>query len=81
MALLGYTVWGLRDRPAVQAVQAFADPEFAGSLMPRLRDSAGRLPRYYQVLLRARLKGGVATEISYLLHRELRVADGPAPQP
>jgi hypothetical protein len=36
----------------------------------------GRIPQYFQVLLRVKYKGGVPTETSYLLHRELKEAVG-----
>jgi len=53
------------------AVQAFTDPEAAGPLIAGLRDAAGRLPSFYQVMLQAKLKSGVTTEIKAVLHRPL----------
>ena len=56
----------------VGAIDAFTDPAFARTLVARMRGSAGRIPRYFQVLLRVKYKGGVPTETSYLLHREIK---------
>jgi hypothetical protein len=52
----------------VGAIDAFTDREFARTLVAKM----GRIPRYYQVLLKVKYKGGVPTQTSYLLHRELR---------
>ncbi len=54
------------------AVDAFTDPVFGKTLTAKLRDGSGKLPRYFQVLLMVSYKGGVPTETSYVLHRELR---------
>ena len=50
------------------AVEAFTDAAFARMLTGHMRP----IPRYFQVLLRVKYKGGVPTETSYLLHREIR---------
>src|SRR5262249_52960612 len=52
----------------VGAIDAFTDREFARTLVAKM----GHIPRYYQVLLKVKYKGGVPTQTSYLLHRELR---------
>jgi len=44
------------------------DAAFAKALVAHMRP----MPRYFQVLLRVKYKGGVPTETSYLLHREIR---------
>jgi hypothetical protein len=54
------------------AVKAFTDRAFVQTLVARMRGVSGRIPRYFQVLLRVKYKGGVPTETFYLLHRELR---------
>jgi hypothetical protein len=54
------------------AVAALTEPGFAKMMVGKMRDSRGRLPAYFQVLLRVRYKGGVPTETTYLLHREIR---------
>jgi hypothetical protein len=54
------------------AVEWFTDPTFARTLVQKLRKPSGELPRYYQIALKVRFKGGVPTETSYVLHRELQ---------
>jgi hypothetical protein len=54
----------------VGAVNAFTDTIFARTLVARMR-VAGHIPRYFQVLLKVKYKGGVPTDTSYLLHREI----------
>lgn len=57
----------------VAAVQWFTDPHLAVILKARLRAaSAGKLPRYYQVLLRVKFKDEVPLETTYITSRELR---------
>jgi hypothetical protein len=53
------------------AVGALTDAGFARMLVGRMRGNSGHLPRYFQVLLRVKYKGGVPTETQYLLHREI----------
>lgn len=54
------------------ALHAFTDAGFAHTLVAQMRDASGHIPRYFQVLLNVKFKGGVPTETSYLLYRELR---------
>jgi hypothetical protein len=56
----------------VGAIDAFTDVGFAKTLVSKMRDASARVPQYFQVLLKVKYKGGVPTETSYLLHRELR---------
>ena len=56
----------------VGAIDAFTDTAFAKMLVGRMRGPSGHIPQYFQVLLKVKYKGGVPTETSYLLHRELR---------
>ena len=56
------------------AIQHFTEPRLAVSLINRLRDSSGGIPRYFQVALRVRFKGGVPTETSFVLHRVLHAS-------
>ena len=37
-----------------------------------MRNSSGNIARYFQVLLEVKYKGGVPTETTFLLFRELR---------
>jgi hypothetical protein len=56
------------------AIQHFTEPRLAASLINRLRDTSGAFPRYFQVALRVRFKGGVPTETNYVLHRVLQAS-------
>jgi len=61
-----------RSAGYVGAVQWFTDPKFAKVLEDKLKVAAnGRMPRYYQVVLRVRFKDDVPTETTYVLSREL----------
>jgi hypothetical protein len=56
----------------VAAVRAFTDPEVVRSIVDHLKQSCGgRMPAYYQVLLRVKFKEEVPTEITYVLGKEL----------
>jgi hypothetical protein len=59
----------------VGAIDAFTDTGFTKTLVARMRDASGHIPQYFQVLLKVKYKGGVPTETSYLLHRELHRRD------
>jgi len=59
----------------VGAIDAFTDPGFTKTLVARMRGASGHIPQYFQVLLKVKYKGGVPTETTYLLHRELRRRD------
>lgn len=57
----------------VAAVKAFTDPIFVHTLVAKLKQtSGGRMPRYYQVLLKVKFTAEEPTEITYVLARELR---------
>jgi hypothetical protein len=63
------------------AVQCFTEPKLASPLIDRLRDRSGAIPRYFQLALQVRFKGGVPTETSYVLHRVLHTnAAGTGPR-
>jgi hypothetical protein len=58
--------------PAVMgAVQAFTDPASARNLVSKLDVPGGRLPRYYQVVLKVTSMDEMPLEVSYVFHREL----------
>jgi hypothetical protein len=63
------------------AVQALTDPDLARQLVARLKasngPSAGKLPRYYQVVLRVRAMDETPVDISYVSHRELTISKRP----
>jgi hypothetical protein len=55
------------------AVKAFTDPGFAEGMVEKLRQAArGKMPRYYQVLLKIQLRDEVPTQTTCVLARELR---------
>jgi hypothetical protein len=56
------------------AVQWFTTASSARDLLSRLKESNGRFPTHYQVILKVKFKAGVPTETSYIRHRELRPA-------
>jgi hypothetical protein len=54
------------------AVQFLTDPSFARVAFEKLRSgSDGKIPRYFQILVRVKFRDGVATDVSYVLHRVL----------
>jgi len=57
------------------AVEWFTNPSYARTLIDKLRKPSGEMPRYYQVVLKVKFKGGVPTETSYVLHHEVRVTE------
>jgi len=59
----------------VGAVQAFTDPNFARTLVAKLKMPNGQLPRYYQVVLKVRSMDDMPIDWSYVLHREISVAN------
>ncbi|MEI9979019.1 MAG: hypothetical protein WDN23_08445 [Edaphobacter sp.] len=61
-----------RSAGYVGAVQCFTSPESAKVIVQKLTaQTGGRMPRYYQVLLKVRFKDDVPTETTYVLSREL----------
>lgn len=56
----------------VAAVKAFTDPASVRTVVNELkRSSGGKVPRYYQVLLKVKFTDEVPTEITYVLARQL----------
>jgi hypothetical protein len=43
-------------------------------LVSKLRDPSGKMPRYYQVVLKVTYRAGVPTQTSYVFHHEIRTA-------
>jgi hypothetical protein len=58
----------------IAAVQLATSPEGARDMLERLKTPSGQLPRYYQIVLKVKFKGGVPTETSYVAQRQLRSA-------
>lgn len=62
----------VRSAGYVAAVQWFTDPGFARVLVSKLKAAnGGKMPRYYQVLLKVEFKDNVPTETTYVLSRVL----------
>ena len=53
------------------AVQMATSAEGAREIVTHLKGPSGRVPKYFQVLLRVKFHAGVPTETSYVTHREL----------
>jgi len=53
------------------AVRALTDPMLARELVAKLKTPDGRLPRFYQLVLRVRSMDSMPIEISYMFHRDL----------
>jgi hypothetical protein len=56
-------------------VQAFTDAMFAKTLVSKMKKPDGSLPRYYQVVLKVRSMDTMPIEVSYVVHRELPIAE------
>ncbi len=65
---------GNRVASITGGVQAFTDPEFAKTLVSRMKDASGTVPKYYQVILKVRSMDDMPIEISYVLHRAISPA-------
>jgi hypothetical protein len=63
----------MRTTARLGAVQWLTDPTHAAELVQKLAGKDGRLPHYYQVLLKVKFKDNVPIETSYVLHHELTV--------
>ena len=53
------------------AVQCVTEPARAADLVRRIRDSSGRLPAHYEVVIHARFKAMVPVEMAYQFHHVL----------
>jgi hypothetical protein len=62
------------------AVRALTDPTLASLLVSKLKTHDGRLPRFYQVVLKVRSMDSMPIEISYLFHRDLSGQGSPKPE-
>ncbi len=61
------------------AVQSFTNAAWAKAILQRLRETSGRVPEYYQAVLKVTYKDTVPTEVSYVLHREIKASPKPEP--
>jgi hypothetical protein len=62
------------------AVQWFTDKDLASKLVMRLRDSGGKLPQFYQVVVRVKFKDSIPVESAYVAHRELQLTRPASPE-
>jgi hypothetical protein len=53
------------------AVRALTDPTLAQVLVSKLKTPDGRVPRFYQMVLRVQSMDSMPIEISYMFHRDL----------
>jgi hypothetical protein len=56
------------------AVKAFTDPVLARTLVGSMKTAGGKVPRYYQVVLKVKSMDEMPVDISYVMHRELAAA-------
>jgi hypothetical protein len=54
-------------------VEALTDPTLARTVVMRTRKPDGKLPRYYQILLKVRSMDETPIEITYVFHKEIAV--------
>jgi len=62
------------------AVRALTDPTLASALVSNLKTHDGRLPRFYQVVLKVRSMDSMPIEISYVFHRDLSAQSSAKPE-
>ena len=62
------------------AVRALTDPTLASLLVSNLKTHDGRLPRFYQVVLKVRSMDSMPIEISYVFHRDLSAQSSLKPE-
>jgi len=62
---------GASTEGTLAAVEFATRPQYAADLTDRLRDEDGKMPRAYQVVVRAKFKSQTPVEISYVTHRLL----------
>jgi len=55
-------------------VEALTDPTLARTVVMRTRKADGKLPRYYQILLKVRSMDETPIEITYVFHKEIAVS-------
>jgi hypothetical protein len=61
--------WGV-----IGGVQALTDPAFARVIVAKLRTPAGRMPPYFQLVLRMKYRDGTLTHVSYVTHKALALS-------
>jgi hypothetical protein len=70
--IIGFT--SSRSPGYMGAVEWFTNAKLAKNLVEQMKKKpSGEMPLYYQVLLKVKIDGGILTETSYVLHRELHL--------
>jgi hypothetical protein len=62
---------GNRVGSIMGGVKAFTDSNFARVLLEKLKSPEGKLPRYYQIVIRVRAMDDMPLDFSYVMHREV----------
>lgn len=65
--------WGV-----IGGVQSLTDPAFAKVIVDKLRASSGKMPPYFQLVLRMKYRDGTLTHVSYVTHRALTMSQNSA---
>ena len=65
-------IGGNQIASVVGGVKAFTDPDFAKSLLAKLKARGGALPTSYQVVIKVRSMADLPIDFKYVLHRELK---------
>jgi hypothetical protein len=71
-SITGNRSWGL-----IGAVQSLTDPSFSRLIAEKLRQPTGKIPPYYQIVMRIRYRDGTPTNASYVVHRALTLTENP----
>jgi hypothetical protein len=61
--------WGV-----IGGVQSLTDPAFARVIVGKLRPPSGKMPAYFQLVLRMKYRDGTLTHVSYVTHRALTMS-------
>lgn len=61
----------MRTPSRLGAVQWFTEADHAGELVGKMKNAAGQMPRYFQVLLQVKFKDSVPTQTAYVTHHDL----------
>jgi hypothetical protein len=61
--------WGV-----IGGVQSLTDPAFARVIVEKLRSPSGKMPPYFQLVLRMKYRDGTLTHVSYVTHQALTMA-------
>jgi hypothetical protein len=65
--------WGV-----IGGVQALTDPAFARVVVEKLRAPSGKMPPYFQLVLRMKYRDGTLTHVSYVTHQALTMSQNSA---